>query len=92
MSRKQAENQAVQAEEEGHEEAFSDGWLSWVLLIFFLLLCLLTWWLVHRKALQGAPAAPLGVVRSVEQDQGIAGFCGGEFTAAARCQQARCPI
>jgi hypothetical protein len=44
------------------ESPATDGWLSWLLLAIFLLLCLVAWWLVHRSSLRGAPDAPVGMV------------------------------
>jgi len=55
VSRKKREPKVGKA-----DETFSDGWLSWLLLAIFLLICLLAWWLVHRQALPGAPYAPVG--------------------------------
>lgn len=60
MSGKKDKAQVDPQETEKTEETFSDGWLSWLLLAFFLLLCLAAWWLVQRNAVPGAPYAPIG--------------------------------
>ena len=37
-----------------------EGWISALIFGLFLLVCLLSWWLIHRAAIPGAPGAPIG--------------------------------
>jgi hypothetical protein len=46
------------------ESQVSDGWLSWLLLAIFLIICLVAWYLVQRSSLRGAPDAPVGALRA----------------------------
>lgn len=48
------------------EPPVGDGWLSWLLLAVFLVICLAAWYLVRRASLRGAPTAPVGAVRAEE--------------------------
>lgn len=71
MSRKKREAEAPPSAVTGDADGFSDGWLSWLLLALFLLICLVAWWLVHRRALPGAPYAPTGVCVCARADRPV---------------------